>query len=153
MQSAHISLISVQWDFRSLWGILPILTKAYLVGLLGIATFASITSARMHWSLRQTNRDHDREGPLTHARLASYIHSLRQLMVLALLAFGAALASSVFGSLRAVRFSYMSLSEYRLEEALEVPTAVAFFSFSIFVYLHLLQWCADARLQRRLRQG
>ncbi len=89
---------------------------------------------------------------MTLARFEWRMHSLRQLLVLALLLFGVILANEVFASLRAVQLSYISLSEYHLREALEVPTAFAFFSLSTFACLHALQWFVDTKIQRRMRR-
>ncbi len=84
-------------------------------------------------------------------RLEWKMHFLRQLLLLALLTSGVILANEVFASLRAVQFSYMSLSEYGLREALEIPTALSFLSLCTLVCVHAFQWFVDSRIQRQLR--
>ena len=147
----NTSLFSVRWDLRSVWSILTLGAQIYLLVFLGAAVFAIIRCARILWSLKQMRHGSGQETGMILARFEWRIHSLRQLLVLALLVFGVILANEIFASLRAVQFSYMSLSEYSLREALEVPTAFAFFSLSSFVCLHALQWFVDMKIQRRLR--
>ncbi len=145
-------MFTVRWDLRAIWNLLTVVARIYLLGLFGTSAVAIVRSARTLWSLRQKRGDAGHEATPTLSRLASRIHSLQQLLVLVLLVFGAVLTNEVFASLRAVQLSNISLSEYRLQEALEVPTAFAFFSLSIFVCLHALQWFVDATIQRRLRR-
>ena len=152
MDLLNTSLFSVPWDLRAIWRILTVVAQTYLMGLFGMAVFAILRTARTLWFHRQVRQDSSQEAATTYERLASRMHSLRQFLVFGLLVFGVVLANEVFASLRAVQLSYTSLSEYHLREALEVPTAFAFFSLSVFVCLHALQWCADATIQSRLRR-
>ena len=152
MDILNTSLFSVRWDLRAIWRILTVPAQIYLIGLFVTAAFAIVRSTRTLWSLRLVRCDAGQNATTTLARLASRMRSLQQLLILALLVFGVVLANEVFASLRAVQLSYMSLSEYHLREALEAPTAFAFFSLSTFVCLHALQWFADTRIQRQLRR-
>ena len=152
MVNLNPSLFSVHWDLRAIWHILTVVAQLYLIGLFGTAAVMIVRIARTLWSLKQVRRYSSQEVATTLARLASSMHSLRQFLALALLIFGVVLTNEIFASLRAVQFSFMSLSEYHLRKALEVPTAFAFFSLSIFACLHALQWCADATIQKRLRR-
>ena len=152
MDILNTSLLSVRWDLRAIWQILTFVAQIYLTGLFGTIIFTIGTSARTLWLLRQLADRTGQESTAAFQELAWRIHSLRQFLTLAFLVFGVVLANEVFASLRTVRPSYMSLSEYRLSDALEAPTAFAFVSLSTFFCLHVLQWYADARIQRKLRR-
>jgi hypothetical protein len=152
MTSASVSLLSVPWDIRMLWGLLSVPARVYLVALLATVAFASMFCARTFWFLIQTSRKAGKFASVTYNRHLSPISFLRQFLFLIILIFGAVLANEVFGCLRAVRVSQMSLSEYRLGDALEVPTALAFTSACAFIYVHLLCWIAYARLRRGVHE-
>ena len=89
----NTSLFSVRWDLRSVWSILTLGAQIYLLVFLGAAVFAIIRCARILWSLKQTRHGSGQETGMILARFEWRIHSLRQLLVLALLVFGVILAS------------------------------------------------------------
>jgi hypothetical protein len=143
----HLSILSVQWDMRSLWAIMSHVAHLYLLALLGVTVFALVSSARILWAIR--SREADSRHSHVFAKLPLRICFLRQLLVLTFLLFGVTLSNEVFGSLRAVWLSHSSLSAYPLQEALEAPTALAFVVCGTLVFLHVLQWYVSASVSNQ----
>ena len=127
------------------------MAKIYLIYLFGAAAFAMLRSVQTLWSIRQIRGKGCEEERTRLNRLASRVHFLRRLLTLNALLLGAVLSNEILATLRVVQLSFASLSEYRLQEALQVPTAFAFFSLFILVCLHILQWIADARIRRQFQ--
>ncbi len=144
----HHSILSVQWDMRSLWAIMPQVAHLYLLALLGVVVFVLVTSVRILWAIRSWEPGSRHSH--VFAKLPLRICFLRQLLVLTFLLFGVTLSNEVFGSLRTVRLSHLSLSAYSLQEALEAPTAFAFVVCATLVFLHALQWYVSASVSNQL---
>jgi hypothetical protein len=147
MRILAISLLSVRWDLRLMWSSLSLIAKLYLVGLSVISAFCLLTCARIiALSLRPLKGV---SGPLAihYDRSSGRIRFSQRLLILAFLMFGTVLANEVFGSLRAVELSYMSLSAISVTETLSVPTGLAFVVCSLFTFLYILLWFVESRLE------
>jgi hypothetical protein len=151
MVISNNSLFSVQWDLRAIWHILSGTAQAYLMALLCVVGWATLRCAQAIRFSRQLRpkRDASKDVALAHAKHSSRIDALQQLLLLMILLLGAVLANEVFGSLTAVQNSRFSLSEYHIDEALQVPAAFAFLSTCAFLYVHGFCWIAQAYLPKK----
>ena len=140
-------------DVRAIWNPLTVVEQIYLIFLFGTGALAVLRSAQTIWSIRQIKRIGTEEGRTLLNQLTIRVYFLRQLLTLNVLLLGVVLANEVFATLRAVQLSFLSLTEYRLQEALEVPTAFAFLWLLILTCLHILQWIVDARIRRQFHKS
>ncbi len=152
MFTPSVSLFSVQWDLRSIWASMDLISKAYLLALLGSTTFIGFSAARTLWAIRQLKPERNQNREADWQRLSIRLHDRFRFLFLMLLVFGLVVANAVFGSLRAIDSSSLSISEYHTVAALELPTAFSFVSLSIFVCLYCLLWFTETRIRMTRQQ-
>ena len=130
-----MNLLSVNWDIRALWMILPLLSKICLIFLFTVALFTitmTLTSI-----LRVNSSDH-------LARSAYRAANLRQLLTFAFYFFGACLADHLFAVTKAIERSTMSLQAEGID-AFGPMAWFAFIGFLTLLFSHALQWFASRR--------
>ena len=152
MFTPSVSLFSVQWDLRSIWASMDLISKAYFLALLGSTAFIGLSAARILWAIRQSKPERNQNTKADWQRLSIRLHNGFRFFFLLFLVFGVAVANAVFVGLRAVHYSYSSPSEYPSVGALELPTAFSFLSLSIFVCLYCLLWFTEIRIRRTSQQ-
>jgi hypothetical protein len=152
MFTPSVSLFSVQWDLRSIWASMDLISKAYFLALLGGTAFMGLSAARILWSIRKSNAERNQNRSTDWQTLSIRLNDRFRLFFLMFLVFGVAVANAVFRGLRAVHYSYSSLREYPSIAALELPTAFSFMSLSIFVCLYCLLWFTETRVRRTRQQ-
>jgi hypothetical protein len=138
-----MNLLSVNWDIRAIWMILPLLSKFCLSFLFAsgfftmVVTLASILGAKTSEQL---------------ARSANRVANLRQFQTFAFYFFGVCLADHLFAAIKAIERSTMSLQA----EGIDVFCPMAWFAFIGFLTLlssHSLQWFASCRAIRVSRRS
>ena len=141
-------IISVPWDFRSLWSILTLTAKLYVFCLLAGAAYSTYTLARVAFRLRQVvgHSSLTEENRARVNKMAAWVQAARQLHTTLFLLFGICCANEVFATLRTSQHSSMSLSAATID-VFEPVTAFAFSVFAVLLALHLFQWAITHRLQ------
>ncbi len=112
MFTPSVSLFSVQWDLRSIWASMDLISKAYFLALLGSTVFIGLSAAPILWAIRQSKPERNQNTKADWQRLSIRLHNGFRFFFLLFLVFGVAVANAVFVGLRAVHYSYSSPSEY-----------------------------------------
>jgi hypothetical protein len=131
-----MNLLSVSWDIRSLWMILPLLSKICLVFLFASVLFTIVAILTNILWVNSSDR---------LERSADRVANLRQFQILAFYFFGACLADHFFAALQSIDRSKMSLQA----EGVDAFSPLAWFAFIGFLTLlfsHSLQWFASCRV-------
>jgi hypothetical protein len=131
-----MNLLTVSWDIRSLWMILPLLSKICLIFLFASSLFSIVVTLTNILRVNSSDR---------LARSANRVANLRQFQTFAFYFFGACLADHFFAALKAVDRSKMSLQA----EGVDAFGSLAWFAFIGFLILlisHSLQWLASFRV-------
>ena len=143
-------ILTVPWDLRSLWVVLTITAKVYLLLLTTATGYSTYCLARATCRLRELlKRMAAADAGDMGRRLAAMnrgIATLRQFHALLLLLFGVCCTNEVFATLRMIQNSSMSLSAAQIN-AFEPVAAFAFVVFVVFIFLHVFQWSLEASLQ------
>jgi hypothetical protein len=131
-----MNLLSVDWDIRALWMMLPLLSKICLLFLLTFTLFT--TKVTLTIILRVKNSQH-------LAWSTNCLANLRQFQTLAFYFFGVCLADHLFAAIKAIERSIMSLQAERIDPF--GPMAwFAFIAFLTLLFSHSLQWLASCRV-------
>src|SRR5712664_839297 len=150
LTNSDMFILSVPWDFRSLWAILTLTAKLYVFCPLAGAAYSTYSLARVAFGLRQiVKRSSLTEKNSARVRLnkmAARVQTSRQLHRMIFLLFGICCANEVFATLRTSQHSSMSLSAARID-VFEPVTAFTFFVFAVLLALHSFQWAIAHRLQ------
>jgi hypothetical protein len=143
-----MNLLTITWDFRSLWSTLPLQTRVYLLCLLAAAILSGISLSQTFVRLRKLqNSTPESEAEGSYRCLAARLHSLRQLHFLLLLLFGVLLTDEAFRTIRSFTYSRMSIGAPSVTE-LSAPLLVfAFLVLFVVAFLHCLQWFVSSRLE------
>jgi hypothetical protein len=152
-----LALIGPQWclincggtmriDWRSVWAILTVPSKAYVLFLLFFCTWNGIALIRQSLLIRRLGAATQPPGRETAAGLPAQQRNLRELLFLALILFGFAFFTELFSCLRA--WYYVGLNP-RADvvapfDALLVLSQV---SFGVLAFGQCLRWYMSARLQ------
>jgi hypothetical protein len=146
-------IISVPWDFRSLWAILTLTSKLYVLCLLAGAAYSTYTLAVVAFGLRQavthSSLTEENGARVRLNKMAARVQASRQLHTMLFLLFGICCANEVFATLRTSQHSSMSLSAASID-VFEPVTAFAFSVFAVLLALHSFQWVIAHRLQSML---
>ena len=129
---------------------MDLISKAYILALLGSTAFLGVSAARIHWTIRRSKRAKGKTMEADWQELVVRVHNRFQFLFLLFLLFGLAAANAVFGSLRAAHYSFQM--GHGLERALELPTVFSFVWLCIFVGLHSLLWFTKTRIKRTRHQ-
>ena len=130
-----MNLLSVNWDIRALWMILPLLSKICLTFLFTVALFTIIMI--LADILGVNSSEHQ-------ARSGYRAANLRQLQTFAFYFFGACLADHLFAATKAIERSTMSLQAEGID-AFGPMAWFAFIGFLTLLFSHALQWFASCR--------
>jgi hypothetical protein len=144
-------ILSVPWGFWSLWAILTLTAKLYVVCLLAGAGYAIYALVLVGLRLGAIQRHPLTDIDTTRTQLgnaAARLETLRQLQTTLFLLFGVCCANEVFAMLRTSQHSAMSLSALRIDALFEPLTAVAVVVFVVLLFLHSLHWTISHRLQQ-----
>jgi hypothetical protein len=133
-----MNLLSVDWDLRALWMILPLLSKICLIFLFTSALFTIIVTFTS--ILRVKSSEH-------LARSANRVANLRQFQTFAFYFFGVCLADHLFAAIKAIERSTMSMQAEGID-ALGPMAWFAFMGFLTLLFSHTLQWFASCRATR-----
>ena len=137
-------ILSVPWDFRSLWAVLTITAKFYTICLLAGAAYSTYSLARVVVWLRRNARNKTVIKELDEMRTKT--QSLREFHTMLFLLFGLCASNEVANVLRGIQLSSMSLSAAKID-VFEPVVAFAFFEFAVLTFLHGLQWVVADRLR------
>ncbi len=143
-----VLILTVDWNLRALWAVISLSAKLYLLCLFAMAGYTVFQLAKMIRSQRFLRRQSSLQvaAPLQQAITAKIV-DLRQLQFLFLLIFGDCFANECFATIRAIRYSAVSLSPATID-IFEPATAFAFVVFALLSLLHGLQWFVSSRLER-----
>jgi hypothetical protein len=133
----NMLILSVPWDFRSLWAILTITAKFYTIFLLAGAAYSTYSLVRIVVWLHRSARNNSVIKELNEMRTKT--QSLREFHTMLLLLFGLSASNEVFSVLRGIQNSAVSLSAVRFDGFGPV-VAFAFFVFAVFSFLQGLRW-------------
>src|SRR6267142_4706236 len=142
-----MAILSVGWDVRMLWAIMIFSARAYLVLLFAITIWIIYSLWRISRSLPKV-ADKQAASPNVRSTVVRSLFRVDQLLVFLRLLFGVVLADAIFGTLRAVADSRMSLSEYPLHAALGPVTALFLVVCLVFLVLHVLTWIVKVRTRK-----
>ena len=130
-------ILSVPWDFRSLWALLTITTKFYAICLFGGAIFSSYSLARIVvWLHRDARNKIVTKEP---AEMGKKVQSLREFHTMLFLLFGLCASNEVFSVLRVIQHSEVSLSPVGFGVFGPV-VAFVFLVFGVLLFLHIFRW-------------
>jgi hypothetical protein len=137
-------ILSVPWDFRSLWAGLTLTANLYMVCLFVATAYSSYCLVRIAVRLRRMARN----GNLTRVLLnemRSKTQTLCELHATLFLLFGLCCSNEAFAFVRSIRYSSMSLSVVG-SDALEPLVAFTFVVFAVLILLHAFRWAVAHRL-------
>ena len=137
-------ILSVPWDFRSLWAVLSITAKFYTICLLAGAAYSTYSLARIAVWLRRNARNKTVIKELDEMRTKTL--SLREFHTMLFLLFGLCASNEVFNVLRGIQNSAVSLSAARFDVFGPV-VAFVFFVFAILLFLHGFRWAVGHGLR------
>ena len=140
----NMLILSVRWDFRSLWAVLTITAKFYTICLLAGAAYSTYSLARIAVWLRRNARNKTVVKELDEMRTKT--SSLREFHTTLFLLFGLCASNEVFNVLRGIQNSAVSLSAARFEVFGPV-VAFVFFVFAVLLFLHGFRWAVAHRLR------
>lgn len=130
-------ILSVPWDFRSLWAVLTITAKFYTICLLAGAIYSTYSLARIVVWLRRNARNKIVTKGLADMR--NKAQSLREFHTMLFLLFGLCASNEVFNVLRGIQNSAVSLSAARFDVFGPV-VAFVFSVFAVLLFLHGFRW-------------
>jgi hypothetical protein len=143
-----MNLFTVDWDPRSLWPMLPLQTRLYLLCLLAAAIHSGISVSQTFVRLRKLqNGTPESEAESSYRCLAARLRTLRQLHFLLLLLFGLFLADETSRTIRSYTDSLMSLETPSFAKLSDPLLAFAFLVLFVVAFLHCLQWFVSSRLE------
>ena len=137
-------ILSVPWDFRSLWAVLSITAKFYTICLLAGAVYSTYSLASIVVWLRRNAGNKTVIKELDELRTKTL--SLREFQMMLFLVFGLCASNEVFNVLRGIQNAAVSLSAARFEVFGPV-VAFVFFVFAILLFLHGFRWAVGHGLR------
>jgi hypothetical protein len=140
----NMLILSVPWDFRSLWAVLTITAKFYVICLLAGAAYSTYSLAGIVAWFRRSTRNKSVIKELDEMR--TEMRSLREFHTMLFLLFGLCASNEVFNVLRGIQNSVASLSAARFDVFVPV-VAFAFFVFAVLLFLHGFRWAVAQRLR------
>ena len=140
-------ILSVPWDFRSLWASLTITAKFYIICLLAASAYSTYSLTRMTVRLRQIAKREKAEMVLL-ANMMAKAQILREFHTMLFLLFGLFCSNELFKTLQGIQNSAVSLSAARFD-VFEPVIAFAFFVFAVLLLLHVFRWAVAHRLQSK----
>ena len=140
----NMLILSVPWDFRSLWAVLTITAKFYAICLLAGAAYSIYSLALIVVWLRRNAKNKTIMKELDEMRTKT--QSLREFHTMLFLLFGLCASNEVFNVLRGIQNSVVSLSAARFEVFGPV-VAFAFSAFAVLLLLHVFRWAVAHRLR------
>jgi hypothetical protein len=141
-------ILSVPWDFRSLWAALTLTAKLYMVCLFVAMAYSSYCLVRIAVRLRRMARN----GNLTRALLnemRSKTQTVCELHVMLFLFFGLCWSNEAFVLRRSIQYASESLSFDGINP-FEPFVAFIFVVFAILIFLHAFRWAVAHRLRSAL---
>ena len=138
-------ILSVPWDFRSLWAALTITAKLYIICLLAASAYSTYCLTRITVRLRQIAKREKAEMVLV-VNMTAKTQTLREFHTMLFLLFGLCCSNELFNTLRGIQNSAVSLSAARFDVFGPV-IAFAFFVFAVLLVLHGFRWAVAHRLQ------
>jgi hypothetical protein len=137
-------ILSVPWDFRSLWAVLTITAKFYTICLLTAAAYSSYSLARIVVRLRRNARNKTVIKELDEMRTKT--QALREFHTMLFLLFGLCGLNEVFNVLRGINFPLCPLSAAKID-VFEPVARFSFFVFAVLIFLHGSQWAVAHQLR------
>jgi hypothetical protein len=137
-------ILSVPWDFRSLWAVLSITAKFYTICLLAGAVYSTYSLASIVVWLRRSAGNKTVIKELDEMRAKTL--SLREFQTMLFLVFGLCASNEVFNVLRGIQNAAVSLSAARFDVFWPV-VAFVFFVFAVLLFLHGFRWAVAHRLR------
>jgi hypothetical protein len=148
-----VNLLTTEWDFRSLWALLPLLTKIYLASLFAFACYTAVslvaTGLRLLAVAKKVNQQSEGSAEYALNEVAIRVRNLQQMNLLLFLIFGVYLADHSYSSMRALRNSMLSLQAAGLEVFAPLA-AVSFVVFVVLAALHSMSWIVAVRIESEL---
>ena len=140
-------ILSVPWDFRSLWISLTITAKLYLICLLAASAYSTYSLTRITVHLRQIVK-RENAGMVLLTNMRAKEQTLREFHTMLFLLFGLCCSNEVFNTLRGIQNSAVSLSAATWSVFGPV-IAFAFSVFAVLLLLHVFRWAVAQCLQSK----
>jgi CDP-diglyceride synthetase len=138
-------ILSVPWDFRSLWAALTVTAKLYIICLLAASAYTTYSLTRITVRLRKTAKLEQAHMLIVH-EMAAKAKTLRESHTMLFLLFGLCWSNDLFATLRGIQHSVDSLSATSFGVFGPV-VAFAFVVFAVLLFLHGFRWAVAHRLQ------
>jgi len=138
-------ILTVHWDFRSIWAALTLTAKLFLICLLAASAHSTYSLTHITVRLRLMAKREKAEMVQVNKMMAK-AQTLREFHTMLFLLFGLCCSNEVFNTLRGVENSAVSLSAARFDVFGPV-VAFAFFVFVVLLFLHGFRWAVAHRLQ------
>ena len=138
-------ILSVPWDFRSLWAALTLTANLYIICLLAASAYTTCSLTRITVRLRKIAKREKAEMLLVD-KMTAKAQTLREFHTMLFLLFGLCCSNELFATLRGIQNSAVSLSAARFDVFGPV-VAFAFFVFAVLLFLHGFRWAVAHRLR------
>lgn len=142
-------ILSVPWDFRSLWICLTTTANLYIICLLVASAYSTYSLTLIAVRLRQMAK-REKVDMVLLINMTAKAQTLREFHTMLFLLFGLCCSNELFNTLRGIQNSAVSLSAARFEVFGPV-IAFAFFVFAVLLLLHVFRWAVAHRLQSKER--
>jgi hypothetical protein len=136
-------------DWRSIWDILTIPGKAYVLFLLFFCAWNGIALIRHSLLIRRVRMPSQQSAKETYSALAAQQRNLRELLILTLILFGFAFFTELFVAIRGWYYIWLNPQADVVApfDAIQVISQV---SFVVFAIVQCSRWYMSAKLDRLL---
>ncbi len=148
LSNSDMFILSVHWDFRSLWAALTIPAQFYTICLLAGAAYSTYSLACIVVCLRRNARDKAVIRKLDDMRTKT--QALREFHTMLFLLFGLCGSNEVANVLRGIQLSFMSLSAAKIE-VFEPVARFSLLVFAVLIFLHGSLWVVARQLREASR--
>jgi hypothetical protein len=131
-----MNLLSVDWDIRALWLMLPVLSRICLLFLLTSTLFTTKVSLTIILKVKSSQH---------LARSTNRLENLRQFQTFTFYFFGVCLADHLFATVKAIERPTLSLQAVGVD-AFSLMAWFAVIGFLILLSSHSVQWFASCRV-------
>jgi hypothetical protein len=138
-------ILSVPWDFRSLWAVLTLTAKLYIICLLVASAYTTYSLTRIAVRRRKI-ANLEKADMLLLDKMIATAQTLRELHTMLFLLFGLCWSNELFATLRGIQHSVDSLSAASFD-VFGPAIAFAFVVFAVLLFLHGFRWTVAHRLQ------
>lgn len=137
-------------DWRSIWDILTIPGKAYVLFLLFFCAWNGIALIRHSLLIRRVRMPSQQSAKETYSALAAQQRNLRELLILTLIVFGFAFFTELFAAIRAWYYIWLNPQADVVAAPFDAIQVISQVSFVVFAIVQCSRWYMSAKLGRLL---